>query len=75
MAVRTLRVDGRAAGVLVMPQRGSGRWDDWGYSNPLVVWLAAGRHVLSLMWTPLDENMNRHVSTALIEHLRVTPLP
>jgi hypothetical protein len=73
-AVRTLRVDGREAGVLVMPQRGAGRWDDWGYSNPLVVSLRPGRHVLSLEWTPLDENMNRRVSTALLEHLRVTPL-
>ncbi len=74
-AVRTLRVDGREAGVLVMPQRGAGRWDDWGYSNPLVVTLRPGRHVLFLEWTPLDENMNGRVSTALLEHLRVTPLP
>lgn len=74
-AVRTLRVNGRAAGVLVMPQRGAGRWDDWGYTNPLVVSLRPGRHVLSLEWTPLDENMNRHVSTALLAHLRVTPVP
>ena len=74
-AVRSLRVNGRAAGVLVMPQRGAGRWDDWGYSNPLVVSLRPGRHVLSLEWTPLDENMNRRVSTALLEHVRLTPLP
>ncbi len=75
VAVRTMLVDGRAAGVLVMPQRGAGRWDDWGYTNPLVVSLRPGRHLLSLEWTPLDENMNRHVSTALLAHLRVTPLP
>lgn len=75
VAVRTLRVDGREAGVLVMPQRGSGRWDDWGYSNPVVVPLRAGRHVLVLTWTPLDENMNRHVSTALLDHLRITAVP
>ncbi len=74
-AVRTVRVDGRDAGVLVMPQRGAGRWDDWGYTNPLVVTLSAGRHVVTLAWTALDENMNRHVSTALIESLRVTAVP
>lgn len=73
-AVRTLRVHGRAAGVLVMPQRGSGRWDDWGYTNPLVVSLQPGRHELSLEWTVLDENMNGHVSAALIEQLRITPV-
>lgn len=73
-AVRTLRVNGREAGVLVMPQRGSGRWDDWGYTNPLVVSLRPGRNVLSLEWTPLDENMNRRVSTALLDHVRLTPV-
>jgi hypothetical protein len=74
-AVRTVYVDGLEAGVLVMPQRGSGRWNEWGYTNPLVVHLTAGRHVLALAWTPLDENMNRHVSTVLLDHVRVTAVP
>jgi hypothetical protein len=74
-ATRTLLVDGREVGVLVMPQRGAGRWDDWGYSNPLVVTLPAGAHEFTITWSALDENMNRAVSTALLDHVRVTRLP
>jgi len=74
VAVRTLLVDGRERGVLVMPQRGAGRWDDWGYTNPVVLTLAAGSHVVTLSFTPLDENMNGAVSTALLSHVRLTRL-
>lgn len=70
-AIRTLRVDGREAGVLVMPQRGSDRWDDWGYGTALRVTLAPGEHTLTLAYTPLDENMDRRVNTALLDHLRL----
>jgi hypothetical protein len=73
-AIRTLRVDGREAGVLVMPQRGSGHWDEWGYGTPLRLTLAAGAHRLLLEYTALDENMDRHENTALLDHLRLTRL-
>ncbi|MEJ7813067.1 MAG: hypothetical protein WKG32_21820 [Gemmatimonadaceae bacterium] len=73
-AVRTLRVDGRPAGVLVMPQRGTDLWTDWGYSNALRVRLSAGAHTLRIAYTPLDENMHRAVNTALLDHIRLTRL-
>ncbi|HEU4560661.1 MAG TPA: hypothetical protein VFS20_22605, partial [Longimicrobium sp.] len=53
-AIRTLLVDGREAGVLVMPQRGTDRWNEWGYGTALTVRLAPGAHVLTLAYTPLD---------------------
>ena len=74
-ALRTLLVDGDTVGVVVMPQRGSGRWSDWGYGNALPVRLAAGAHTIRLALTPLDENMDRRVNTALLDHVRLTPLP
>lgn len=73
-AVRTLRVDGRPAGVLVMPQRGVEAWSDWGYGTALRAELAPGAHTLTLVYTPLDENMDRRVNTALLDHLRLTRL-
>lgn len=73
-AVRTLRVGGREAGVLVMPQRGGGLWSEWGYSNALRVRLAAGSHSLTIAYTPLDRNMDGAVNTALLDHVRLTPL-
>ena len=72
-AVRTLLVDGRPAGVLVMPQRGVNAWTDWGYSTPVRVQLS-GAQMLTVAYTPLDENMDRRENTALLDHLRVTLL-
>ncbi|HVG43290.1 MAG TPA: hypothetical protein VM890_01130 [Longimicrobium sp.] len=70
-AIRTLLVDGRPAGVLVMPQRGVNAWEDWGYSTPVRVQLG-GAQTLTLAYTPLDENMDRRENTALLDHLRLT---
>ena len=73
-ALRTLLVDGKPAGVLVMPHRGADLWTDWGYTNPVRVRLAAGAHRLTVAYTPLDENMNRLENTALLDHVRLTRL-
>ena len=73
-AVRTVLVDGKALGVLVMPQRGENRWNDWGYSNPLRAQLSAGAHTLTITYTALDMNMSRKENTALLDHVRVTPV-
>ena len=71
-AVRTLRVDGEPAGVLVMPQRGTDLWTEWGYSTAQRVRLTAGEHTLAIAYTALDENMDRRVNTALLDHVRLT---
>jgi hypothetical protein len=73
-AIRTLSVDGHDAGVVVMPQRGTDRWQDWGYSTPVRVHLTPGAHTFTLTYAPLDENMDRTVSTALLDHVRLTRL-
>lgn len=74
VAVRTLLVDADTVGVLVLPQRGSGRWEAWGFSNQLVATLGAGDHVLSIIFTPADRNMNGRINTALLDAVRLTPL-
>ncbi len=73
--IRTLRVDGERVGPLVMPQRGEGDWTDWGYSNPVQVDLEAGKHVLTVVFTSSDRNMNGVVNAAHVDHLRLTRLP
>lgn len=73
-AIRTLLVDGDTTGVIVMPQRGAGRWSDWGWSSVLVVPLRRGAHTLTIAYTPLDENMNRRENIALLDHVRLTRL-
>ncbi|HEV7590958.1 MAG TPA: hypothetical protein VGO40_22795 [Longimicrobium sp.] len=71
-AIRTLLVDGRPVGVLVMPQRGVNAWEDWGYGTTVRVRLTPGAHTLAVTYTPLDENMDRRENTALLDHLRLT---
>lgn len=73
-ALRSLLVDGRQAGVLVMPHRGIDLWTDWGYSNPVRTRLSKGSHVLTIAYTSLDQNMNRAENTALLDHVRLTRL-
>jgi hypothetical protein len=73
-AIRTLGVDGRRAGTVVMPQRGTDLWTDWGWSSPVRVALEAGARVLTLTYEQSDVNMNRHVNVALIDHVRITRL-
>ncbi|MFL5561566.1 MAG: glycogen debranching protein [Gemmatimonadaceae bacterium] len=74
VAVRTLLVDGDTTGVVVMPQRGVNRWAEWGWSNVLRTHLTAGAHTVTIVYTPLDANMNRHENTALLDAVRVTRL-
>lgn len=73
-AIRTLSVGGDDIGVLVMPQRGTDRWTDWGYGTGLRLELPAAEYTLLLSMTPRDENMDGHVNTALLDHLRLTRL-
>lgn len=74
-AIRTLRVGSDDIGVLVMPQRGTDRWTDWGYGTGLRLELPADEYTLVLAFTELDENMDGRVNTALVDHLRLTRLP
>ena len=73
-SARGLLVDGRRAGTLLLPQRGQERWDDWGYTNAVRVWLAAGPHTLSVEYTPADRNMDGIVDHSRLDHLRITRL-
>jgi len=74
VAVRTLLVDGDTAGVVVLPQRGVNRWSEWGWSNVVHVPLTPGAHTVAIVYTPFDENMNRHENTALLDVIRITPV-
>ena len=70
-AIRTLKIDGRNAGIVVMPQRGEGNWQDWGYSNPVHVRMSRGRHTFVLYFDRHDNNMNGSVNSALLDSFRM----
>lgn len=70
-AIRSLWVNRQYAGALVMPQRGTDEWSDWGYSNPFFVELKKGSNRLKLTYESWNTNMNGEVNRAMLDHLRV----
>lgn len=74
-AVRTVSVDGKKVGIVVMPHRGRGNWDDWGMTNLLRVFLAQGSHTITLDFRPENENMNIKTNHSLIDNICLTRLP
>lgn len=73
-AIRTLSVDGKPTGALVMPQRGVANWSDWGQTNTIVVPLTAGEHTLTISFMPYNENMNLATNHALVDRVVVKHL-
>lgn len=71
-AVRSIIVDGKKVGTIVMPQRGVGNWNDWGYSDSVIVELEPGEHIFSVEYLPENENMNLGTNHALIDALILT---
>lgn len=73
-AIRTVSIDGKRAGVFVMPQRGVANWDDWGLTNPVQVSLTPGEHNITISYESTDANMNGATNHALIDRLVITRL-
>lgn len=70
-AIRTLTVDGKKAGTLVMPHRGVANWNDWGMSNGVKTYMKAGRHTVTIEYLTEDENMNINTNHALMDRVIV----
>jgi hypothetical protein len=66
-AVRTLFIDGKLAGEVVMPQRGKDDWSNLGYSNGHIVSLSRGRHTFELRLEPQNENMSPAVNRVVLD--------
>lgn len=70
-AIRTLSVDGKRAGIIVMPHRGVANWNDWGMSNYVQMPLKAGKHTVTIDFRPENTNMNGATNHALIDYISV----
>ncbi len=70
-AIRTLKVNGEKAGTLVMAQRGTGEWSNWGFTNNFPVQLNEGDNTITILWTENNENMNEEVNQAVLDYLLV----
>ncbi|MDE6238290.1 MAG: hypothetical protein K2M45_10575 [Muribaculaceae bacterium] len=70
-AIRTLSVDKKTSGIIVMPQRGRNNWDEYGWSNSIKVHLTQGKHILTIDFRPENENMNIATNHAIISGIRL----
>ncbi|MDE5842454.1 MAG: hypothetical protein K2H35_01800 [Muribaculaceae bacterium] len=70
-AIRTLSVDNNRIGIVVMPHRGKGNWDDYGWTNSVATHLTPGHHEIKLDFRPENENMNIARNHARINALRL----
>ena len=66
-AIRTLNVDKNFLGTIVMPQRGTKEWSNWGFTNSVHVRLTKGVHKITLSFEPSNENMNGEINQAMLE--------
>jgi len=72
--MRSLYIDEQFSGVVVMPQRGEGAWDNWGWSNRILHGFTPGKHTIELRVEEIDNNMSftqNHVRVDRIEASRV----
>lgn len=70
-AIRTLSVDKKPSGIIVMPQRGRNNWDEYGWSNSIKVNLTQGKHILTIDFRPENENMNIATNHAIISGIKL----
>jgi len=68
-AIRTVKVDGKFSGTVILPQRGTNEWSNWGNTNSVQIKLSKGKHNVSLVFEPHNENMNGDINQAMIDQL------
>ncbi|QCK15418.1 alpha-L-rhamnosidase-related protein [Mangrovivirga cuniculi] len=73
-AIRSFYLDDTYKGVLVMPQRGTDEWSDWGYSNVFKTYLSPGEYTAEIKFKDWNTNMDGEINTAMIDHMRVINL-
>ena len=73
-AIRTLKIDENFAGTVVLPQRGTGEWSNWGSTNSVQVKLSKGKHNVSVAFEPQNENMNVDVNQAMLDAMNVSQI-
>jgi hypothetical protein len=70
-AVRSFYVNSDYKGVLVFPQRGTGEWSDWGFSNGVVVSLKEGTNEFRIEFDDWNINMDGEINDAMLDYLRI----
>jgi Bacterial alpha-L-rhamnosidase 6 hairpin glycosidase domain len=70
-AIRSLNIDGNFSGTIVLPQRGTNEWLNWGFTNAVQTNLTKGKHQISITFEPSNENMNGEINQAMLDVLQI----
>lgn len=70
-AIRSLYINSKYKGVVVMPQRGVDEWSDWGYTNSFIIQLKKGKNKIQLKLEQWNTNMDGSINEALIDKIRL----
>jgi len=70
-AIRSLYANSVYSGVIVLPQRGTDEWSDWGYSNAHEIKLKKGQNLLKISFDEWNNNMNVDENTAMLDYCRL----
>ncbi|MBY0481783.1 MAG: hypothetical protein K2Q21_10530 [Chitinophagaceae bacterium] len=73
-AIRSLLVNKEFKGTIILPQRGTKEWSNWGSSNSVHVKLLKGKHLIQLSLEDHNDNMNLEINQAMIDFLRIIKL-
>jgi hypothetical protein len=73
-AIRSLMIDHEKKGTIILPQRGTKEWSNWGFSNSVPTLLKKGSHVIQLSLKDYNDNMNQEINQAMIDIIRFTKL-
>ncbi|MDD4991180.1 MAG: hypothetical protein PHR83_03000 [Paludibacter sp.] len=71
-AIRTLKADGKISGTIILPQRGTSEWSNWGNTNSVRVKLSKGKHSISVAFESCNENMNGDINQAMLDQMIVS---
>lgn len=70
--IRTFTVNEQNVGTFVFPQRGTGEWSNWGYSNQIEIELDKGDHSFQIEYLPHNRNMDGQINEAMIDYMSLT---
>jgi hypothetical protein len=70
-AIRSLKVNGKPAGTIILPQRGTNEWSNWGLTNAVPVFLDKGVQQITLSLEDHNDNMNGEINQAMLDNVRL----
>jgi hypothetical protein len=72
--IRSLLINNEKKGTIILPQRGTNEWSNWGYTNSVTTVLKKGTQFIQLSLNDYNDNMNLEINQAMIDFVRIIKL-